>query len=73
MCPHYPFPKSHGNPKSMNKLALNEPAKISHKISCRISHKKCISETNSQPIFTYDPPNQSLEPPLQDKNILVKF
>ena len=27
MCPHHPFPKSHGNPKSMNKLTLNEPAK----------------------------------------------
>ena len=26
-CPHHPFPKSHGNPKSMNKLTLNEPAK----------------------------------------------
>ena len=25
-CPHHPFPKSHGNPKSMNKLTLNEPA-----------------------------------------------
>ena len=23
-----PFPKSHGNPKSMNKLTLNEPAKM---------------------------------------------
>ena len=28
-CPHYPFPKSHGNPKSMNKLTLNKPAKFS--------------------------------------------
>ena len=26
-CPHHPFPKSYGNPKSMNKLTLNEPAK----------------------------------------------
>ena len=26
MCPDHPFPKSHGNPKSMNKLTLNEPA-----------------------------------------------
>ena len=26
-----------------------------------------------KPISTYDPPNQSLEPPLQDKNIFVKF
>ena len=29
--------------------------------------KKCISEANSWLIFTYDPPNQSLEPPLQEK------
>ena len=27
-CPHHPFPKSYGNPKSMNKLTLNEPAKM---------------------------------------------
>ena len=26
MCPHHPFPKSHGHPKSMNKLTLNKPA-----------------------------------------------
>ena len=29
--------------------------------------EKCISEANSWPIFIYDPPNQSLEPPLQEK------
>ena len=42
-CPHHPFPKSYGNPKSMNKLTLNKPAIIFR----RISHKKCIFETNS--------------------------
>ena len=26
MCPHHPFPKSHGKPKSINKLTLDEPA-----------------------------------------------
>ena len=26
--PLHPVPKSHGHPKSMNKLTLNEPAKI---------------------------------------------
>ena len=25
-CPHHPFPKSYGNPTSMNKLTLKEPA-----------------------------------------------
>ena len=28
---HHPFPKSHGHPKSMNKLTLNKPAKIRNK------------------------------------------
>ena len=28
MCPHHPFPKSQGNPKSVNKLTINEPATI---------------------------------------------
>ena len=43
------------------------------KISCSIFHEKCISEANCSLIFTYDPPNQSLEPPLQDRNSLIMF
>ena len=41
MCPHYPFPKSHGNPKSMNKLTLNEAA---------ISHFKSRRRGNFKPL-----------------------
>ena len=33
--------------------------------------KKLISEVHSELIFTYDPPNHCLEPPLQDKNSFV--
>ena len=33
--------------------------------------KKLIPEANSSEIFTYDPPNQSLENSLQDRNVLV--
>ena len=49
---------------------LQDYSKICKKIHL---DEKCISEANSWPIFTYDPPNQSLEPPLQEKNSLVMF
>ena len=34
-------------------------------------YKNFIPEANSSRIFIYDPPNRTLEPPLQDKNILA--
>ena len=43
MCPHHPFPKSHGNPKSMNKLTLNEPAIIIRDRSWQVPFGKISS------------------------------
>ena len=37
-------------------------------ITIELPHIQLISEAISQPIFINDPPNQSLEPPLQYKH-----
>ena len=40
-------------------------------ITIELPHIQLISEAISQPIFINDPPNQSLEPPLQYKHFFV--